>query len=98
MRVASKVDTNQPAIVRALRQMGARVQILSMVGKGFPDLLICVRGKLALVELKDGNKPASQRRLTPDEQQWHEEWADAPLYIVTSIDDAVALLERLERI
>ncbi len=51
MRIASKVDTNQPAIVQTFRQLGARVQVLSFVGKGFPDLLICYRGTLALVEV-----------------------------------------------
>lgn len=95
MRVASKVDTNQPAIVRALRQMGARVQILSMVGKGFPDLLVLYRGWLALVEVKDGDKVKSKQKLTPDEQQWHEEWRDAPLFIVTTIDEAATVLERM---
>ena len=92
MRIASKVDTNQPAIVQAFRQMGARVQVLSFVGKGFPDLLICYRGTLALVEVKDGAKSASRRQLTPDEQAWHAEWDDAPLYIIASVDEAAKLL------
>lgn len=92
MRVASKIDTNQPAIVRTFRQLGARVQVLSQVGHGFPDLLILFRGRLALVEVKDGEKSASRRKLTPDEQSWHEEWADAPLFVIASIDEAAELL------
>lgn len=95
MRIASRIDTNQPFLVRALRQMGVRVQVLSGVGKGFPDLLILHRGKLALVELKDGSKSASRRKLTPDEQQWHEEWADAPLYVVANVDEIVDMLNRM---
>lgn len=98
MRVASRIDTNQPTIVRALRQMGARVLVLSMVGHGCPDLLILFRQKLALVELKDGAKSASRRRLTPDEQQWHEEWADAPLYVVATVDEAVDMLDRMSEL
>ena len=92
MRQASKVDTNQPAIVRTFRQLGAKVQVLSHVGKGFPDLLVCIRGKLALVEVKDGDKPPSARRLTADEQAWHEEWADAPLFIVSNVEEAAVLV------
>jgi len=92
MRIASKIDVTQPAIVQTFRQMGARVQVLSFVGKGFPDLLICYRGTLALVEVKDGDKSASRRRLTPDEQAWHDEWEGAPLYIIASVDEAAALL------
>jgi soluble P-type ATPase len=95
MRIASKIDVNQPAIVKALRQMGARVQVLSMVGKGFPDLLVLHRGKLALCELKDGSKSPSRRKLTPDEQAWHEEWQEAPLFVVATIDEAVAMLDRM---
>lgn len=87
-----RVDANQTQIVSAFRQMGARVQVLSHVGKGFPDLLICVRGRLALVELKDGAKSASRRKLTPDEARWHEEWADAPLFIISSVEEAAVLL------
>jgi soluble P-type ATPase len=98
MRIASRVDVNQPFLVRALRQLGARVQILSMVGHGVPDLLILHRGKLALVELKDGSKSASRRKLTPDEQAWHEEWADAPLYVVATIDEAVDMLDRMSEL
>lgn len=87
-----RVDANQVEIVTAFRQMGARVQVLSNVGKGFPDLLICVRGRLALVELKDGAKSASRRKLTPDEVRWHEEWQEAPVFVIESIEEAVALL------
>jgi hypothetical protein len=76
--------------------MGARVQVLSHVGKGFPDLLICVRGKLALVELKDGSKSPSQRRLTPDEKAWHEEWKGAPIFIVSTVEEAEWLVNNVE--
>lgn len=96
MRIASKIDANQPAIVKAFRDMGVRVQVLSHVGKGFPDLLICVRGKLALVELKDGARSPSARKLTPDEQAWHTEWQGAPIFVVTSIDEATWLVNNLE--
>lgn len=90
--MAKRTDANQSVIVKAFRQMGARVQILSDVGKGFPDLLICYRGTLALVEVKDGSLSPSRRQLTPDEQAWHAEWDDAPLYIVASVDEAAKLL------
>lgn len=96
MRIASRVDDNQPRIVQAFRRMGARVQVLSHVGKGFPDLLICVRGRLALVEVKDGDKSESRRKLTADEARWHEEWADAPVFIISSVEEAAKLLNEWE--
>ena len=50
MRFNAKVDLNQTEIVQALRQAGATVQSLAAVGKGVPDLLVCFRNKLYLME------------------------------------------------
>lgn len=90
-RRAAKTDANQTDIVQALRKMGACVQHLHTVGKGCPDLLVGWRGVNLLVEIKDGDKSPSRRRLTPDEQEWHEAWR-GHVAIVESVEDAVALL------
>ena len=71
MRTRGRVDENQAAIVRALRQIGASVQSLADIGDGCPDLLVGFRNRIALMEIKDGNQPPSKRRLTEDEQNWH---------------------------
>jgi hypothetical protein len=47
---------------------------MSRLGGGAPDLAIGYRGKTVLVEIKDGTKPASRRRLTPDEARFFESW------------------------
>lgn len=39
MAFAKRIDENQPRIVANLRRIGATVQVLSMVGKGCPDIL-----------------------------------------------------------
>ena len=83
-----RVDKNQKAIVSALRQIGATVQVLSDVGKGCPDLLVAMYGINYLLEVKDGNKPPSKRRLTPAEQRWHMEW-NGQVAIVNSVDEAI---------
>ena len=64
MRRAAKVDANQTEIVKALRQVGASVQSLAATGKGCPDLLVGIRGLNFLIEVKDGAKPRSDRKLT----------------------------------
>jgi len=71
---AAKIDANQTAIVKALRDMGASVQILSAVGQGCPDLLVGYRGVNSMLECKDGDKKPSARKLTPDQVKWHAEW------------------------
>lgn len=96
-RRAAKTDTNQRSIVQLLRAVGCRVAPTHMVGEGFPDA-VCydpVSAKVALVEIKDGAKVASARKLTPAEEQFHAEWDGAPLFVVASDDDALAMLDTL---
>jgi hypothetical protein len=92
VRRAAKVDANQAAIVEALRACGASVQSLAAVGKGVPDLLVGLRTRNYLIEVKDGSKPPSARKLTPDQVQWHTKWAGQVL-TVTSPDDALKQLD-----
>ena len=73
-RQAAKIDANQPEIVKALRKAGAIVQSLAAVGKGCPDLLVGYRSINYLLEVKDGSRVPSERRLTPDQVDWHNSW------------------------
>jgi hypothetical protein len=86
---AAKVDANQKEIVEALRSIGATVQHLHGVAQGCPDLLVG-RGKVNyLLEIKDGSKPPSARKLTPDQVVWHSIWQGTAV-VVSSIDEAIA--------
>lgn len=89
MRLAAKTDRNQQEIVKAFRQIGASVQVLSAVGKGCPDILVGWRNRCYLVEIKDGEKPPSARQLTADQVRWHASWA-GNVIIATSVEDAVS--------
>lgn len=75
MRRAARTDANQTAIVKALRSVGASVQVLSAVGEGVPDLLAGRRGVNYLLEVKDGAKPLSAQKLTEAQEAWHQGWA-----------------------
>lgn len=88
VRRAAKIDTNQPEIVEAFRRFGCSVHPCHSLGKGFPDLVVGRAGKNLLVEIKDGQKPSSKQRLTPDETKWHELW-EGTVVVVTSVDDVV---------
>ena len=92
MRRAAKVDANQEQVVQALRAIGATVQSLAGVGKGVPDLLVGYQGKTLLLEVKDGNKPPSERRLTEDQLAWHGAWRGGPLAVVDGPDAALRML------
>jgi hypothetical protein len=90
MRYA-KIDANHHVVVDALRKVGATVQSLAPVGKGVPDLLVGWRGQNFLMEIKDGSKAPSERKLTPDQIKWHGDWKGR-VYVVNNEADAVAIL------
>lgn len=91
MRRAARIDANQNEIVQALRDVGASVAITSMVGSGFPDLVVGFRGRNFLFEIKDGSKPPSKRRLTDDEQEFFDTWRGI-IFIVNDVNEALEIL------
>ncbi len=86
-----RVDKNQKEIVKGLRKVGATVQHLHELGKGAPDILVGFRSRNLLMELKDGNKPPSKRRLTKDEQEWHKNWAGT-VHVVNDLAQALNVI------
>ena len=92
MRRAAKIDANQTAVVSALRAAGATVQSLAAVGAGVPDLLVGFQGKTILIEVKDGAKVPSERRLTPDQLVWHGRGRGGALSTVDGPEAALRVL------
>ena len=91
MSYAKRVDENQARIVAALRQMGASVQDLSAVGRGVPDLLVGYHGNNYLLEIKDGDKPPSKRKLTQHQMKWRDEWRGTA-HTIICLDDAIEVI------
>lgn len=89
MRRAAKVDDNQGDIVKALRAVGCLVAH-TPVGNGFPDLAVGYRGRIVLLEVKDGRKVPSARKLNENEVKFHQQWAGLPVYVVECVEDALA--------
>lgn len=92
MRRAAKIDANHTQVVMALQAAGATVQSLAAVGQGVPDLLVGFQGKTLLMEVKDGQKPPSARRLTEQQIIWHGAWRGGPVAIVDGVDAALRAL------
>ncbi|NRB03665.1 MAG: hypothetical protein HRU30_10430 [Rhodobacteraceae bacterium] len=90
-RRAARVDDNQPEIVQALRKAGATVTPTHTAGAGFPDLTVGYRGINYLIEVKDGSKPPSARKLTKDQQEWHVTW-NGHAAVVSNVREALAVL------
>lgn len=92
MRRVAKTDSNQPQIVAALRAAGVSVLCLHQLGRGCPDLLLGTRHGNLLLELKDGSKPPSARKLTPDEERFFETWR-GPRAVATSLAEVFEVLQ-----
>lgn len=92
MRRAAKVDRNQAEIVKALRQAGATVQSLAPCGFGVPDLLVGFQRQTFLMEVKDGGRIPSERRLNDDQIAWHIDWRGGPCVVVNSVGEALAAI------
>jgi len=101
LRRAAKVDANQREVVAALRAAGASVQLLHAVGEGCPDLLVGYKGLNMLLEVKDGSKPPSAQKLTPQQEEWHRDWrghrvvVNSPEAALTAIG-AIAIIGKIE--
>lgn len=95
MRRKARADANQPDIVEALRAVGASVAHIHMVGQGLPDIIVGFHGVNYLMEIKDGGKPPSKRRLTPNEQDWHDAWRGS-VVVVNDEDQALRAIGAID--
>lgn len=58
-----------------------------------PDLLVGYQGRNYLLEIKDGGKVPSARKLTPDQVAWHDAWRGA-VCVVTSPEEAIEFVRQ----
>ena len=92
MRIHGKVDANQRAIVKVIRQWpGATVYSTADLGGGFPDLILGYRGRTILLEVKD-----PKGKLTQPQVEFHAAWRGTPVVILRSPDDAINLMQNLD--
>lgn len=96
MRLASKRDANHKHILDAFRQAGCSVLDLSRVGGGCPDALVARNGHSLLVEIKDGTKAPSRRRLRANQDDFSARWRGR-ICLVSSIDDVLLALNTMTK-
>jgi soluble P-type ATPase len=93
-----RTDDNHAEILSALRCTGAYVIDCSHVGRGFPDALLIRHGKVTMVEIKDGAKPKSKRKLTASQMVLHAETERNGVIVQIVKNEAEALALIGERI
>lgn len=94
-----RTDSNHTQIVGVFRKMGCSVRSLAGVGKGVPDLIVGLYSSFLgakinlLVEVKDGSKVRSKKKLTEAEAEFFESWR-GQVCIVESVEDAINLISK----
>lgn len=88
MRHAKRTDANQEAIVKALRDAGAYVWIISLP----VDLLVGYKGHTFLVEIKTD----ARKRLTALQADFFENWSGSTLARVDSPEAALRMIGVLD--
>lgn len=92
MKYGAKKDANHGEIVAAFQKLGAAVLDLSSMGCGVPDLLVCCGGTARFVDVKNPTTSYGKRGLNKRQREWASEWKGGPVYLVSSVDDAVNLV------
>jgi len=73
VRRRAKVDANQKEIVQAFRSLGAYVLHVHQL-KNCCDCIVVFKGVTVAVEIKDGKKVPSERKLTEGEEKFMQAW------------------------
>lgn len=92
MPYANRKDANDAALTQIARQCGAHVVKMAPAA-GF-DLLIIFRGRVLIIEVKDGSKPTSARNLTKSEQELKDqcEYRGVTYHVIKSETELLRLL------
>lgn len=88
-KYSARKDKNQTEIVAYLREQGATVEIVSAVGKGFPDIAIGYYDQDVLAEIKFGKNV-----YTDKQKKWRQTWKGSKATI-RSKEDCDKILGRM---
>jgi hypothetical protein len=92
MKYGAKKDQNHAAIVQVMQQCGVPVYDLSSAGRGIPDCIAWVKEQWRLVEIKNPKTGYGRRGLNPVQQKWIDQWRGGPIFVLKSVDDALAFV------
>lgn len=84
-KLRTRRDDNEPQIISTLRAIGIQVWQLDQ-----PADLLCLKARtFFVVEVKDGSKKPSARKLSENEQRFFDETRGAPRFVVEDVDEAL---------
>jgi len=96
---AKKKDGNHHEIVREFEKRDCIVEDMTE-RTNFCDILVIIRQtwQCAFIEIKDGRKPPSQRRLTDGEIKFRDKCNtnSAPWYLCESVEDVQYIIREIQ--
>lgn len=93
-RRAAKVDDNQKQVVALFRKLGWYVLIISQL-KNCCDIIVSKDDVTIAIEIKDGKKQPSQRKLSEGEIKFRDEW-QGKYELVICDKDVININEKLK--
>lgn len=90
MRRAARLDSNHGDVRIHLERHGWTTRSTAPLGDDFPDIIAARQQFTALVEVKDGSKPPSKRKLSEGQQRFRDTW---PGVVITALTPEHALLQ-----
>lgn len=84
-----RIDNNQSEIVRALKSVGATITDTSMVGGGFPDLVVGFCKRSYFIEIKN---PDARGKLRTSQIIFQEKWKGEDVHVVETVDEALKVI------
>lgn len=90
-------DRNHNDVVARFEQWGATVFETPEVGAGFTDLVVGLCGITLLVEVKDGERPPSERKLRDTQQKFADTWKGGPVLTVETLADVDRISSTIRR-
>lgn len=94
MSYARRTDANLTPIVKAYRKLGCSVWVSNL---GPVDLVVGYGGISELVEVKDGSKPPSARRLTKAQVEFRKHWTGG-IRLITSLANVETHVRQLREL
>lgn len=93
---ANRIDANQPEIVAHFREWDCSVLVISDL-KNCCDIIVAKHGRTIAVEIKDGAKVKSARKLTDGEEAFKASWKGC-WRLCESIKDADKIISELNSV
>lgn len=95
MRRAARKDGNELALRKAWMAIGGSWLSIAPAVGGEPDALLGFRGRMCLVEVKDGARRACDRKLRDTQVSWHRTWRGEPVRVVIDVQGLEQLAKEL---